>query len=369
MRIVVAPDCFTGTLTASEAAEAIKKGWLATSPNDEVVLAPMSDGGPGFCDAVITSLGATKVDVTVTGPLGEPVPSYFAIKGTDAWIESALACGLALIPHDQRDPSRTTTFGVGELIVAAINVGATHIAVGLGGSGTNDAGAGALAALGATAEGGSLRNGGGALRDITSVDLSKAREALDGVNLVIASDVDNPLLGLRGATAMFGKQKGADEAMVMSLEGSLENFAGICGRRDDGKDPSVALGAGAAGGLGYGLMVAGANRVSGIESIMEMVALDDRIREADLVITGEGCLDDQSLHGKVIVGVASHAAALAKPCVAMAGEVRLGKRECSSNGIDSAYSISELVGRDKAMGEPHASLAALAERVANTWSR
>lgn len=369
MRIVVAPDCFTGTLTASEAAEAIKQGWLQTAPSDDIVLAPMSDGGPGFCDAVITSLDAERIPVIVTGPLGDQVPAYFALQGEHAWIESALACGLALIPQDKRNPSFTTTYGVGELINAAIDAGAKTIAVGLGGSGTNDAGAGALAALGAVSVGGSLSEGGLALRNVTEVDLSAARNRLAGINLVIASDVDNPLLGLRGATAMFGKQKGADEAMIMTLEGSLENFAQVCGRRDDGKDPAVALGAGAAGGLGYGLMQAGATRVSGIESIMDMVRLDERIKEADLVITGEGCLDDQSLHGKVIVGVASHSAALAKPCVAMAGEVRLGKRECSSAGIDSAYSISELVGRDKAMGEPHASLAALAARVANTWSR
>ena len=369
MRIVVAPDCFTGTLTASEAAEAIKKGWLETAPQDDIVLAPMSDGGPGFCDAVITSLGAEKIPAVVTGPLGEPVPAYFALLGDHAWIESALACGLALIPQESRNPSFTTTYGVGELINAAIDAGATTIAVGLGGSGTNDAGAGALAALGATAEGGALNKGGLALRDITAVDLVSARARIQGVSLVIASDVDNPLLGLRGATAMFGKQKGADEAMIMSIEGALENFVSVCGRRDDGKDPAVALGAGAAGGLGYGLLQAGATRVSGIESIMKMVHLDERIAESDLVITGEGCLDDQSLHGKVIVGVASHSAALAKPCVAMAGEVRLRKRECSSAGIDSAYSISELVGREKAMGEPHASLAALAARVANTWSR
>ena len=369
MRILVAPDCFTGTLSAAEAARAIKTGWLQTAPDDDVELIPLSDGGPGFCEAVVTALDAEQVPLIVSGPSGERVPAYFALKGNVAWIESAIACGLALVPEADRNPGSATSYGVGELINAAINAGATKIVVGLGGTAINDAGAGALSALGAIAIDGSLTQGGLSLAGVTGMDLSIPRARLANVELIIATDVDNPLLGLRGATATFARQKGADDSLIMRLEGALENFATVCGRRDDGKDPSVALGAGAAGGLGYGLMLVGATRQSGIESIMSMLQLDDHIAQADLVITGEGCLDDQSLHGKVVVGVASHTAALAKPCVVLAGEVRLGKRECSTNGIDAAYSMNELVGRERAIGQPSESLIALAARVAKTWSR
>lgn len=369
MRILVAPDCFTGTLSAAEAAHAVKTGWLQTAPEDEVVLIPLSDGGPGFCESVVTALDAEQVPLIVSGPNGDRVPAFFAFKDDVAWIESAVACGLSLVPEGDRDPGTATSAGVGELINAAIDAGARKIVVGLGGTAVNDGGAGALAALGATAVGSSLGKGGLKLADVTEIDLSIPRSRLTNIELIIATDVDNPLLGLRGATATFARQKGADDSLVMRLEGSLENFATVCGRRDDGKDPAVALGAGAAGGLGYGLMLVGALRESGIESIMSMLQLDEHIAQSDLVITGEGCLDDQSLHGKVVVGVASHAAALAKPCVALAGEVRLGKRECSTNGIDAAYSMSDLVGRDDAIGQPVESLAALAARVAKTWSR
>jgi glycerate kinase len=225
-----------------------------------------------------------------------------------------------------------------------------------------------LAALGAKSNG-VLAAGGAILKELVDVDLSAALEKVSGIQLIVASDVDNTLLGLRGATAVFGPQKGADEFAVMELEGALENFAALCGRRSDGKDPAVALGSGAAGGLGYGLLRLGANRVAGIETVLEIVKLDEEIQKADLVITGEGCLDDQSLHGKVIAGVASHAAALGKPCVALAGEVRLGKRECATAGIDSAYSMSEFAGRDRSMSAPAQVLAEVSARMSQTWGR
>jgi len=225
-----------------------------------------------------------------------------------------------------------------------------------------------LAALGATSDG-VLDAGGSALKQLRKVDLTAALEKLSSIELIAASDVDNPLLGLRGATAVFGPQKGADDFAVMELEGALENFAALCGRRSDGKDPAVALGAGAAGGLGYGLLLLGGTRVAGIETVLEIVKLDDEINKADLVITGEGCLDDQSLHGKVIAGVASHAAALGKPCVALAGEVRLGKRECATAGIDSAYSMSEFAGRERSMAMPAEVLSEVSARMSQTWGR
>ena len=368
MRVLVSPDCFTGTLTSVEAATAIRDGWLEVHPTDEVVIAPLSDGGPGFVGGLHAVLGGELVTAIVTGPLGEKTPAQFLLKESEAWIESAQACGLHLVDTEKRDPRFTSTYGVGELIAEAIERGAKTITVGLGGSGTNDAGAGMLAALGATSDG-DLNSGGAALKALSKVDLSSALEKISGIELIVASDVDNPLLGLRGATAVFGPQKGADDFAVMELEGALENFSSLCGRRSDGKDPAVALGAGAAGGLGYGLILLGGTRVAGIETVLEIVNLDDEINKADLVITGEGCLDDQSLHGKVIAGVASHAAALGKPCVALAGEVRLGKRECATAGIDSAYSMSEFAGRERSMAKPAEVLAEVSARMSQTWGR
>jgi glycerate kinase len=368
MRVLVSPDCFTGTLTSVEAATAIRDGWLEVHPDDEVVIAPLSDGGPGFVGGLHAVLGGELVTAIVTGPLGEKTPAQFLLKESEAWIESAQACGLHLVELEKRDPRFTSTYGVGELIAEAIERGAKTITVGLGGSGTNDAGAGMLSALGATADG-DLSSGGAALKALSKVDLSAALEKVSGIELIVASDVDNPLLGLRGATAVFGPQKGADDFAVMELEGALENFSALCGRRSDGKDPAVALGAGAAGGLGYGLILLGGTRVAGIETVLEIVKLDDEINKADLVVTGEGCLDDQSLHGKVIAGVASHAAALGKPCVALAGEVRLGKRECATAGIDSAYSMSEFAGRERSMAKPAEVLAEVSARMSQTWGR
>lgn len=369
MRVLVSPDCFTGTLTAVEAAHAIRQGWLLTNPNDEIHIVPMSDGGPGFLACVVEALGATAVPVIVSDPLGRDVPAEFAILGDQAWIESAQACGLAHLSVDERDPLVTTTFGVGQLIDAAIQAGAKRITVGLGGSGTNDAGAGALAALGARCESGALDTGGARLADTGAIDLTAALERVKGVDIVLASDVDNPLLGLRGATAMFGRQKGADDNRIMILEGALEKFVSSLGKRADGKEPAVALGAGAAGGLGFGLMHLGATRVPGIGTVMDMLGIDEQLSHADLVITGEGCLDDQSLHGKVIAGVAERAVAQGKPCLALAGDVRLGKREASTAGIDSAYSMTELAGKEAAMGQPFQVLSDLAQRVAKTWGR
>jgi glycerate kinase len=368
MRVLVSPDCFTGTLTSVEAANAIRDGWLQVHPTDEVVIAPLSDGGPGFVGGLHAVLGGELVTAFVCDPLGQKTPAQYLLRGTQAWIESAQACGLHLVDKDKRDPRITSTYGVGELIAHAIDNGAKTITVGLGGSGTNDGGAGMLAALGATSDG-AMNAGGAALKELSKVDLNAALEIVAGIELIAASDVDNPLLGLRGATAVFGPQKGADDFAIMELEGALENFAALCGRRSDGKDPAVALGAGAAGGLGYGLLLLGGTRVAGIETVLEIVQLDDEIQKSDLVITGEGCLDDQSLHGKVIAGVASHSAALGKPCVALAGEVRLGKRECATAGIDSAYSMSEFAGRDRSLSQPAEVLAEVSARMSQTWGR
>jgi glycerate kinase len=369
MRVLVSPDCFTGTLSALQACEAIRAGWLQTNPNDEVTLLPVCDGGPGFLDVTVIAFGAERVPMIVRDPLGREIPAEFAIAGDRAWIESAQACGLHLLTADERDAGITSSYGVGQLLDAAIDVGATHITIGVGGTATNDAGAGMWAALGATAQGSSLDAGGLTLRAITNVDLAPALARIAGVEIVVVTDVDNPLLGARGATATYAPQKGASQELVMRLEVSLRDFTQLVGKRSDGKDAAVALGAGSGGGLGYGLIHLGAVRQSGIEYVMQAVGFDQQIAESDIVITGEGCLDDQSLHGKVVAGVAAAVSAVGKPCIVLAGEVRLGKRECASAGIDAAYSMKELFGADAAISEPAQTLQAMASRVAKTWGR
>jgi len=380
MRVLIAPDKFAGTLTAVEAASAIAEGWRRSAPADDLVEVPLADGGPGFVAVLRASLGGRLVGVDVTGPTGVPVPAQVLVVGTTAYVESAQACGLHLVP-EPRDPRVTTTYGVGELVLAARDAGARRIVLGLGGSGTNDAGAGLLAALGARATGTDgrdvtavLRGGGGALRQIGAVDLGPALEAASGLDLVIASDVDNPLLGLRGATNGFGPQKGADDAAVMELEGSLESFARAVGRRADGKDPAVALGAGAAGGLGFALLHLGATRVAGIATVLDTVRLADQVGRVDLVVTGEGAFDWQSLRGKVVSGVAQAALSQGRGCVVLAGRVDVGKREYLAIGVSGAYAVVDDL-RDRgiadadALVKPASHLADLAERVARTWSR
>lgn len=373
MRILIAPDKFAGTLSAREAAEAIAIGWLKAAPHDELDLCPVSDGGPGFIDTLSSALSNSQLlAVTVSGPLGQlagQVPAAILLDGQTAYIEVAQACGLHLLDPADRDPTVTTSFGVGELILAAIEAGAQRIVLGLGGSGTNDAGAGMWAALGATADA-PLDQGGMALAGLGVVDLEPARAAIAGIELVAATDVDNPLLGLTGASKTFGEQKGANEQDVMRLEGALEKLVAAVGRRTDGKQPAVAKGSGAAGGIGYALFHLGGTRVPGIETIMTAVRFDERVSQADLVVTGEGLFDFQSLWGKVISGVAAASVSQARPCLVIAGDVAIGRRGYGKLGISDAYSVSTIVGSiQQAMELPSHSLVVAAERVARTWSR
>lgn len=361
MRVLVAPDKFAGTLTAVEAAEAVAAGWRRRAPGDELDLAPMSDGGPGFVDVLHAALGGDLHVVTVAGPLGTPTPATVLLVGDTAYVESAQACGLHLTAAQH--PEQATTVGVGQLVGAAVDAGAHTVVVGLGGSGTNDGGAGLLAALGAT---GDARLDAGPLRlgDLTSVDLAPARERLSGVELVVASDVDSPLTGLFGATKAFGPQKGLAEERLPLVDGLLEQLAVATDRR-----LSLEKGAGAAGGLGFGLMLLGASRRPGIGLVAGAVRLAERARAADLVVTGEGAFDFSSRSGKVPYGVAEVAAEALRPCVALAGQVLVGSREMRALGVEAAYSLVELVGEERAFGDPAGALADLAERVARTWSR
>lgn len=370
MRVLFAPDKFAGTLTAVEAAEAMAEGWRQYATDDEVYPVAMADGGPGYLDVLHAALGGTRQPLTVTGPLGAPTAAEILVVdatdggGRTAYVESAQACGLHLTPAEHREPERATTYGVGELLAAAVDAGAERIVVGLGGSGTNDGGAGLLAALGATAKPDEALTGGpAALAGVERVDVDAAVRRLAGVELLAASDVDNPLLGLRGATNVFGPQKGVSEERKYELDGVLERFATLVDR-----ELADAKGAGAAGGLGYGLLVLGAERVPGIETAMETVGLRERAAAVDLVVTGEGAFDQSSRGGKVVAGVAGLAQEQIRPCVVLAGQVLVGSREMRAMGVESAYSMVDVVGHDEAFANPADSLRALAARVARTWS-
>lgn len=365
MRVLIAPDKFAGTLSASEAARAIAEGWRRRAPDDELDLVPMADGGPGFVDVLHESIGGELLAVTVSGPYGEEVPGSLLLDGSTAYVESAQACGLHLTPEADRRPEEATTYGVGQLVGEAVAAGATRVIVGLGGSATTDGGAGLLAALGATAAPENALTGGpAALAEVSGVDFAPAHARVEGVALVAASDVDNPLLGLTGAASVFGPQKGLAEDRRQAVDALLERLA-------DATDPKVARskGAGAAGGLGFALLLLGATRRPGVELVSEAVGLLERARRADLVVTGEGAFDFSSRGGKVPHGVAAVAAKALQPCIALAGQVLIGSREMRTLGIESAYSTVDLVGEEASFADPARSLAALAERTARSWSR
>lgn len=357
MRVLIAPDKFAGTLTAVEAAEAIAEGWRRRAPDDELDLCPMADGGPGFVDVLHASLGGDVCMATVSDPHGSPVPATMLKLEDTVYVESAQAIGLHLI-GPERDVTSASSHGVGELISAAIDAGASKVVVGLGGSGTNDGGAGLLQALGAM---------GDVMLDAGYLGIATMQEFFPGppvsVELVAATDVDNPLTGMFGATKTFGPQKGIGEDEIPMVDSILEEFAQLVGRRT-----SLEPGAGAAGGVGFALLHLGATRVSGIGLVADAVGLADRARRADLVITGEGAFDFSSRSGKVPYGVAEVAGGALRPCVALAGRVLVGSREMRALGIESAYSLLDLVGEQRAMADPAGSLADLAERTARTWS-
>ena len=384
MHIVIAPDCFTGTLTATQAAEAMAAGWHDTAPGDALTLLPLSDGGPGFLDVLAHALGGTTVALTVSDPLGREVPAAVLVTGDPgdrtAYVESAQAAGLHLLAADERNPALTSTWGVGQLVRAALTEQPRRIVVGLGGSGTNDGGAGMLAALGAgPAE--SLARGGRALATAPDDALSgllAVRDELADVELVIASDVDNPLLGFKGASAVFSPQKGATPEVAQELEAALGRFSEIVARtvpaptdlltgapRRLEREP----GAGAAGGLGYALMLLGGHRVSGVQLVLDAVGFHDVISGSDLVVTGEGTFDWQSLSGKVASGVAEAALGAGLPTVVLAGQVLVGRRETMGLGISGAYAVAETPAElEAAMLDPVGTLRARAARVARTWS-
>ncbi len=387
VHVVIAPDSFAGTLTAAQAAEAMAAGWRQSAPHDLVTLLPLSDGGPGFLDVLSRALPADRVEtvmVTVADPLGRDVPAAFLVRTDEgkrtAYVESAHAAGLHLLGADERNPAITSSYGVGQLLRAALAEGVDRIVVGLGGSGTNDAGAGMLAALGAGSTE-DLARGGLALCDLTDdalAGLPAVRGRLAGTEIVLATDVDNPLLGLQGASAVYAPQKGASPELAQDLERALGRFAEVARRTlpqsadlltGDHRRPDREPGAGAAGGLGYGLLLLGGHRVPGVHEVLEAVGFRALVEAADLVVTGEGCFDWQSLHGKVVAGVAAVALETGTPAVLIAGQTMVGRREAMELGLSGTYAVASGAAEVQAAhADPVGTLTARAARVAATWS-
>ncbi|MEV8219940.1 glycerate kinase [Microbacterium sp. NPDC077391] len=344
MRILIASDKFKGSATGSEVAAALADGIREIIPDAVVDAAPVADGGEGTVDAAVAS-GFTPVTVSVTGPTGRPVDATFALRDGQAIIEMAAASGLDVLPDGEKDALGATSRGTGELIAAALDRGATSIVLGVGGSACTDGGAGMLQALGVAlrTEDRPVRPGGAGLVELVSADLTGLDPRLTAVSVVLAADVDNPLLGERGAAAVFAPQKGASADDVAVLEAGLSRLAELVDALPGVRASASAPGAGAAGGVGYAaLAVLGAVREPGIDVIQRLIGLEARIADADLVITGEGSLDDQSLGGKTPLGVSAAAARAGKPVVAVCGRATLDAAQAASAGFARVYALSDI---------------------------
>jgi glycerate kinase len=345
--IVIAPDKFKGSLTAAEVADAVAAGLRRADPALEVRAIPVADGGDGTVDAAV-SAGFERRAVTVRGPLGEPAQAAFAVSNHTAVLELAEASGLRLLPPGVFDPLHASTYGTGELIRAALDAGARTLVLGVGGSASTDGGAGLLAALGARfldAAGHPLEPNGAALADLVSVDLSGLDERIAHAEVILATDVDNPLLGTFGAAAVYGPQKGAAPQDVLALETGLGRLVDVLTKQlgEHAVAAAAQPGAGAAGGVGYGAIVGlGASVRPGIELMLELLGVEQAVRGALLVVTGEGSLDEQSLHGKAPVGVARLAALHGVPVVAVCGRLLLTPEQLRQAGIRDAFALAEL---------------------------
>ncbi|MFG2436100.1 glycerate kinase [Streptomyces sp. NPDC048508] len=345
-RVLIAADKFKGSLTAVQVAERVMAGLRRAVPGIEVESLPVADGGDGTVDAAVAA-GFERREVRVAGPLGDEVTAAYALRGDTAVVEMAEASGLQRLPEGVFAPLTASTYGSGELLRAALDAGARTIVFGVGGSATTDGGAGMLAALGArflAADGTPVAPGGAALRDVDSADLSGLDERLASVDLVLASDVDNPLTGPKGAPAVYGPQKGASPHDVATLDAALAHFATVLEKAIGPKaaEYAAAPGAGAAGGIGYGALVLGARFRAGIEVMLDVLGFAPALERATLVITGEGSLDEQTLHGKAPAGVAAAARAEGKDVVAVCGRLALRPEALGTAGIRRAYPLTEV---------------------------
>jgi len=342
VKIVIAPDSFKGSLSAGEVAAAIEEGVRKVFPKAEIRKVPLADGGEGTVRALVEATGGKIKEVEVTGPLGEKVKANYGILGDEktAVIEMATASGLPLVPPRKRDPSRTTTYGTGELIKAALQEGCREFIVGIGGSATTDGGAGMAQALGAKLldeKGQDIGFGGGELKKLERIDLAHFDRRIKESKVTVASDVDNPLWGEKGAARVYGPQKGATPEMVEELDKALRHFAEII-KRDLHKDVANIPGAGAAGGLGAGLMAfLEANLRPGIDIVMEVMKLEKNILDADLVITGEGKMDKQTIYGKAPYGVAKLAGRHKKKVIGICGMLGEGAEILYQHGFQALF--------------------------------
>ncbi|OMI25124.1 glycerate kinase [Bacillus haynesii] len=374
MKIVIAPDSFKESMTSLEAARSIEKGFKAVLPDAEYVNIPVADGGEGTVQALVDATGGDIVHQTVTGPLGKPVKAAYGLlgDGKTAVIEMAEASGLHLVPPGQRNPLLTTTRGTGELILDAAEKGVSTIIIGLGGSATNDGGAGMAAALGAkflNRDGEEIENSGGALAEIAKIDVSGLNPKLKHIQFEAACDVDNPLTGPRGASAVFGPQKGANSEMTALLDQNLKHYAAAV-KAELGCEIDSIPGAGAAGGLGAGLCAfLNAELKSGVDIVLDTLSFSERIKGADLVITGEGKIDGQTVSGKTPAGVAKRARSENIPVIAFAGSLGEGCELVYDIGISALFSIVPGISSlENALADGSSNLTRCARNVAAVWS-
>lgn len=342
MRVLLAPDKFKGSLSAVQVAASLRRGIESSWPGVQVREMPVADGGDGTLD-VLEAAGFTRVAVDSFGPRAEPVRTSYVRGGTVAVVELAEICGVQRL-GPVRDPMGASTYGLGDVIGQAVDAGAQTVVVGVGGSASTDGGAGLLQALGARLDdpsGADLYLGGGALLHLDSVDLSQLHRGLAGVDLVLAADVDTELLGPDGAAAVFAPQKGADAEQVRRLDYGLGVLARAVADQV-GRDDSERPASGAAGGAGFGLLTLGARYVPGAELVLDLLGFDAALAESDLVVTGEGSLDRQSLAGKAPVTVARRAAARGVRVAAVVGRCDLSRAELASAGVDQVYPLTDL---------------------------
>lgn len=344
MKIVIAPDSYKESLSALDVAGAIEEGFREIFPDAEYVKLPVADGGEGTVEAMVAATQGQVIEVEVTGPLGSPVSGFFGISGDEqcAFIEMAAASGLESVPLALRNPLHTTSRGTGELIRHALDRGVSRIIIGLGGSATNDGGAGMVQALGAkllAVDGQPIQPGGAGLETLASIDISGLDSRMSGCQIDVACDVTNPLTGEEGASAVFGPQKGATPEMVAFLDRALAHYA-TCIQRDLGRDVLTLEGGGAAGGMGAALSAfCGATLRPGIEIVTDALRLDTLVADASLVITGEGRMDSQTIHGKVPVGVAKVAKRYGIPVIGIAGSLTPDVGVVHQHGIDAVFSV------------------------------
>ncbi|MBQ1093009.1 glycerate kinase [Streptomyces sp. B93] len=370
-RVLIAADKFKGSLTAVEVAQRVTAGLRRVAPDVEIAALPVADGGDGTVAAALAA-GFERREARVAGPLGDEVVAAFALRDGTAVVEMAEASGLQRLPAGVFAPLTASTYGSGELLRAALDAGARTIVFGVGGSATTDGGAGMLSALGARfldRDGAPVPPGGGGLAEVVSADLSGLDPRLGGVELVLASDVDNPLTGPKGAPAVYGPQKGASPDDVAALDAALGRFVKVLEGTDLGDraaEYALAPGAGAAGGIGYGALLLGARFRAGIEVMLDVLGFGAALERAGLVITGEGSLDEQTLHGKAPAGVAAAARAAGKEVVAVCGRLALAPEALGRAGIRRAYPLTDV---EPDVGKCIADAGPILERVAEGIAR